>query len=75
MVFEKIREIIAEELNVDESILTLETNFMKNLQADSLDLVEIVLAIEGEYDIEIPDEVAEQFQLVEDLVRYVKDRI
>ncbi len=75
MVFEKIREIIAEELNVDESILTLETNFMKNLQADSLDLVEIVLAIEGEYDIEIPEEDAEQFQLVEDLVRYVKDRI
>ncbi len=76
MVFETIKKIIAEQLNLsDPSIITLETSLIKDLEADSLDAVEIVLAIEEEYDIEIPDEVAETFTLVEDLVKYVEDEI
>ena len=74
MVFDKIKEIIVEQLSVDESMVTLETNLMKDLEADSLDAVEIIMAIEEEYDIEIPDEEAEKFQLVGDLVKYVEEQ-
>lgn len=73
MTFEKIREIIMEQLSVEESMVTMDTNLMKDLEADSLDAVEIIMAIEEEYDIEIPDEEAEKFQLVGDLVRYVEE--
>ena len=73
MVFEKIREIIIEQLQVDESEVTMDTNLMKDLSADSLDAVEIIMAIEDEYGIEIPDEEAEKFQTVRDLVKYVEE--
>ncbi|SFE20457.1 acyl carrier protein [Peptostreptococcaceae bacterium pGA-8] len=73
MTFEKIREIIVEQLNVEESAVTMDTNLMKDLEADSLDAVEIIMGIEEEFDIEIPDEEAEKFTLVGDLVRYVED--
>lgn len=69
--FEKIREIIMEQLSVDESMVTIDTNLMKDLEADSLDAVEIIMAIEEEFGIEIPDEDAEKFQTVNDLVKYV----
>lgn len=75
MIFDKIKEIIAEELGVDEDIVTMDTNLMKDLEADSLNAVEIIMAIEDEYDIEIPDEDAEKFQVVADIVKYVEDRI
>ncbi len=74
MVFEKIKEIIIEQLSVDEAMVTMETNLMKDLEADSLDAVEIIMAIEEEYDIEIPDEEAEKFQIVGDLVKYVEEQ-
>ena len=64
MVFDKIKEIIVDQLSVDESMVTMETNLMKDLEADSLDAVEIIMAIEEEFDMEIPDEEAEKFQLV-----------
>ena len=73
MTFDKIRAIIMEQLNVDESMVTMDTNMMKDLEADSLDAVEIILAIEEEFDMEIPDEEAEKFQLVGDLIRYVEE--
>lgn len=75
MVFEKIRDIIVEQLSVDGSIITLDTNLAKDLEADSLDAVEIIAAIEEEYDIEIPDEEAEKFQTVGDLVKYVESQV
>ena len=76
MVFETIKKIIAEQLSLsDPSKITMETSLIKDLEADSLDAVEIVLAIEEEYDIEIPDEVAENFTLVADLVKYVEEEI
>ena len=73
MVFEKIREIIVEQLQVNEDEITLETNLMKDLSADSLDAVEIIMAIEDEYGFEIPDEEAEKMQTVQDLVNFVEE--
>ena len=73
MAFDKIRSIIMEQLSVGESMVTMDTNMMKDLEADSLDAVEIIMAIEEEFDIEIPDEKAEKFQLVGDLVKYVEE--
>jgi len=75
MTFEKVREIIVEQLSVDESMVTMDTNLMKDLEADSLDAVEIIMAIEEEFDLEIPDEEAEKFKMVGDLVKYVDNNI
>ena len=75
MTFEKIREIIVEQLGVDESAVTLETSLMKDLEADSLDAVEIIMAIEDEFEIEVPDEEAEKFANVGDIVKYVEEKI
>ena len=73
MVFDKIKEIIMEQLQVEESEITMDTNLMKDLSADSLDAVEIIMAIEDEFGIEIPDEEAENIQTVQDLVKFVED--
>ena len=73
MTFETIRDIIVEQLNVEPSMVTEDTNLMKDLEADSLDAVEIIMAIEEQFDIEIPDDEAEKFQTVEDLVDYVEE--
>ncbi len=73
MIFDKIKGIIAEQLGVDEEEVKMETHLMKDLEADSLDAVEIIMAIEDEYGIEIPDEEAEKFQTVRDLVKYVEE--
>ena len=75
MVYDKIKEIIAEQLGVEEDVITVDTNLMKDLEADSLDAVEIIMAIEDEYDIEVPDEDAEKFQTVTDIVKYVEDNM
>ena len=61
MVLDVIKGMIIDQLGVSEDELQLETNLMKDLEADSLDAVEIIMAIEDEYDIEIPDEDAERF--------------
>lgn len=75
MTFDKIKEIIIEQLSVDEDAVTMDTHLMKDLEADSLDAVEIIMAIEDEFEIEIPDEDAEKFQSVADIVKYVEERI
>lgn len=75
MVFDKVREIIAEQLDVDTEEITLDTSLTKDLEADSLDAVEIIMALEDEYNIEIPDEVAEEFKTVSDIVKCVEDYI
>ncbi|MBE6020265.1 MAG: acyl carrier protein [Firmicutes bacterium] len=76
MVFEKIKEIIAEQLALeDDSVITLGTSLTKDLEADSLDAVEIIMAIEDEFGIEIPDEDAEKFSLVGDLTKYVEEAV
>lgn len=73
MIFDKIKDIIIDQLQVEESDVDMDTNLMKDLSADSLDAVEIIMAIEEEYGIEIPDEDAENFQTVADLVKYVEE--
>lgn len=75
MVFEKIKELIIEQLGLDEDAeITMDTSLMKDLEADSLDAVEIIMAIEDEFDVEIPDEDAETFKSIGDIVRYVEDK-
>lgn len=75
MVLDKIKELIVEQLGVNPDQVMLETNLMKDLEADSLDAVEIIMAIEDEYDIEIPDDDAEKFQTINDIVTYVEKAI
>ncbi|NLK72136.1 MAG: acyl carrier protein [Clostridiales bacterium] len=75
MVFEKVKSIIAEQLGIsDDSVITMDTSLMKDLEADSLDAVEIIMAIEDEFDIEIPDEDAEKFQSIGDIIKYIEEK-
>ena len=72
--FEKIRATIASQLSIDEEEIKMESSFMNNLGADSLDIVELIMALEEEYDIEIPDEDVEKMVTVSDVVEYIKTR-
>ena len=72
MTFDKIKEIIIDKLDVDESQVTMDTNILKDLEADSLDAVEVILGVEEEFGIEIPDEAADSFSTVSDIVNYVE---
>ncbi|MGL5379806.1 acyl carrier protein [Clostridium sp.] len=73
--FEKIRDIIAEKLSISEDDITMEASFLEDLNADSLDLVELMMALEDELDMEIPDEEAENFKTVGDVVKYLKANV
>ena len=75
MEFEKLKKIIAEVLNVDPDEITMETTFQDDLGADSLDVYQIILGIEEEFDIEIPAETAEQVTTVEDAVEMIKNAV
>ena len=75
MVFDKIKEIIANKIQVDEDKITPETSLMKDLEADSLDAVEIIMGIEEEFNVEIPDSAAEGFVNVGDIAKYVESKI
>lgn len=70
---DKIKKIIAEQLGVDEGEITPESHFIDDLGADSLDTVELVMALEEEYGIEIPDEDAEKIQTVGDVAKYIDE--
>ncbi|WP_139904535.1 acyl carrier protein [Clostridium thermarum] len=72
MVFEKVREIIADKLSLDEDEITMESSFIDDFGADSLDLVELIMALEDEFDMEIPDEEVENISTVADVVEYIK---
>ncbi|HHU32259.1 MAG: acyl carrier protein [Zhaonellaceae bacterium] len=72
-VFEKIKEIVVDQLGVEESDITMETTF-EQLNADSLDIVELIMAFEEEFGIEISDEDAEKLTTVSAAVNYVKER-
>ena len=71
---EKMKSIIAEQLNIDASEITLESSFKDDLKADSLDLFEMVMALEDNYGVEIPSEDLEKLLTVGDVVNYLKDK-
>jgi len=73
-VFEKVRDVIAEELNVSEDQITPDASFADDLGADSLDVVELVMRLEDEFDISIPDEDAEKIRTVGDAVGYIESK-
>jgi acyl carrier protein len=70
--FEKVKEIIVEQLGVDEKDVVMEASFIDDLGADSLDIVELIMALEEAFDLEIPDKDAEKIQSVGDAVEYIK---
>ena len=74
-IFDKVKEIIVEQLGVADTAVTLEASFIDDLGADSLDIVEIIMALEEEFDIEIPDADAEKVVTVTDVVDYIKDHV
>ena len=73
MVFEKFVEILVDQLDVDKDTITPETKIAEDLNADSLDVVEMLMAIEDEFNIEIPDEEIENFKTVNDVVEYIQN--
>lgn len=75
MEFEKLKQVIAQILNVDPEEITMETTFMEDLGADSLDVFQIVMGIEEEFDIEIPAEDVEHITTVEEAVNLIKNSI
>ena len=74
-VFEKVKAIIVEQLGVAEASVTMEASFIDDLGADSLDIVELVMALEEEFDMEIPDSDAEKVVSVGDVVEYIKENV
>ena len=75
MEFEKLKKIIAEVLNVDEEEITMETTFVDDLGADSLDVFQIIMGLEEEFDIEIPNEEAEKIVTVGDAVEQIRNAL
>jgi acyl carrier protein len=75
MVFDKVKAIIIEQLDVDEDKVTATANIQADLGADSLDVVDLVMSLEEEFDVEIPDETVENIKTVGDLVKYIEDNI
>lgn len=73
MVFERVREIICSQLDLDEDRITMDSDILEDFDADSLDLVDLVMSLEDEFGIEVPDDQVENFHTVGDVVRYIED--
>ncbi len=73
-ILDKIKESVVDQLGVDEDIVTPDATFLNDLEADSLDVVELMMALEEEFDIEIPDEEAEKISTVSDLANYIAEK-
>lgn len=74
-IFERVKSIIVDQLGAEESAITMEASFIDDLEADSLDIVELIMAIEEEFEIEIPDADAEKVVTVGDVVDYIKENV
>ena len=73
MVFEKVRAILVDQLDVEEEKVTMEASVTEDLGADSLDFVDLVMSLEEEFDVEIPDDQVENIKTVGDIVKYIED--
>lgn len=73
-VLDKVKQIVAEQLGVEEDEITMETHFIDNLNADSLDIVELIMALEEEFELEISDEDAEKITTVGSAVKYIEEK-
>ena len=73
MVFERIREIICDQLDLEEDKVTMDSDIMEDFEADSLDVVDLVMSIEDEFGLEVPDDQIENFRTVGDVVRYIAE--
>lgn len=73
MVFDKVKSIIVDQLDVDEDDVVMGASIQDDLGADSLDVVDLIMSLEEEFDIEIPDEAAQEIKTVEDIVKYIED--
>jgi acyl carrier protein len=73
MVLEKVKAILSEQFDVEEDTITSDTNIADDLGADSLDVVDLLMSIEDEFEIEVPDEDVENLKTVGDLVKYIED--
>ena len=74
MIFEKVAAILAEQLDVELDTIKMETSLVDDLGADSLDVVDLVMSLEDEFDVEIPDEDVENVRTVGDIVKYLEER-
>ena len=72
-VFERLQKILAEQIEIDEDDITLNSDLVDDLGADSLDFVDLVMSIEDEFEIEVPDEAIEEIRTVDDAVKYIED--
>ena len=73
MIFEKVKGILAEQLDIDEDSITADSSIVEDLGADSLDIVDLVMSLEDEFDTEIPDEAIECIKTVGDIVHYIEE--
>lgn len=73
MVFERIREIICDQLDLEEDKVTMDSDIIEDFDADSLDIVDLVMSFEDEFGLEVPDEQIEAFHTVGDIVRYIEE--
>lgn len=71
--FERIRELLAEQLEIEPEKITMESDILEDFEADSLDVVDMVMGLEDEFGVEVPDEAVETFRTVGDVVRYVEE--
>ena len=72
-IFEKLQEMIADQLEIDVEDITYDSNILDDLGADSLDVVDLVMSIEDEFGMEVPDEALENIRTIEDMVKYIED--
>ncbi len=73
MVFEKLRAILSHQFDVEADTITMETNIIEDLGADSLDVVDMLMSLEDEFDVEIPDEEIEKMRTVAEVVAYIEE--
>ncbi len=75
MVFEKVRDILVEQLDVEEEKVSMEASIIDDLGADSLDVVDLVMSLEDEFDVEIPDDQVKNMKTVGDIVKYIEENV